>query len=141
MHLEARPSSVNNDNDNGNGNTIPCPADRSGGGAVAEPWVVGKPVVISPEHDGDVMHLGPGAELPLAASGRPRVLYVASGGVTVRVGITHHMLAADGALAIAPERPVAVINHTENPAKVFLLTLPAPRIQWRLIPPDAFATQ
>jgi glyoxylate utilization-related uncharacterized protein len=104
-----------------------------------EPWVVKKNVSIAPpDYAGEVLHLGPGAEVNLDKSEGPRILFVAGGAVTVRVGITHHMLTIDGAVAVPSEREGVLINHTEKTAKVFVATLPAPRVQWRLIPPDAF---
>lgn len=105
------------------------------------PWVVGKIVPVAPDYEGDILHLGPKAEIERPALPRPRVLYVVGGDVTARVGRTHHMLALDGTLLIEAEKSLVLVNHGDAPAKVFLLTLPEPRVQWRLIPPDAFASR
>lgn len=105
------------------------------------PWVVGKNVSVAPDYDGDIVHLGPKAEIERPALPRPRVLYVVAGDVTARVGRTHHMLASDGTLLIDADKGITLVNHGDAPAKVFILTLPEPRVQWRLIPPDAFASR
>ncbi|GAB1487979.1 hypothetical protein MASR2M8_04220 [Opitutaceae bacterium] len=93
------------------------------------PWLLRKSVLGEAGVDGALHLLGPDAELnenPADAS-RARVLFVASGRVTVVLGPTHYIVSAEEAQHI-PSGKVATIRNTASaPAKVLIITLPAVR--------------
>lgn len=88
------------------------------------PWIAARPVPREHGVDGEIAVLGPCAEHVCAAVPRLRSLYVVTGALTVTVGRTNHILAADSVLTLPPDRAATLRNHTDGPAKVLSLCLP-----------------
>ena len=103
------------------------------------PWVAARPVPTEHGVDGEIVVLGPRAERACAAVSRLRSLYVVTGALTVTVGRTNHILAADSVLTLPADRAATLRNHTDSPAKVLSLRLPELRVAWRPLLPEANA--
>ncbi|HEY0969291.1 MAG TPA: hypothetical protein VGD88_18000 [Opitutaceae bacterium] len=94
------------------------------------PWLMRKSVLTQGGVDGALHQLGPGAEFTetRAESSRDRVLFASNGQVTVALGPTHYIVSAEEALHLPADTPASVRNATSAPAKVLIVTLPAPRV-------------
>lgn len=100
------------------------------------PWVVAQTILAEAGLDGETILLGAGAERIGETVARQRLIYVVAGSITATLAPTNHILTADATLVVPANRPLVVRNHTGDPAKVLLLTLPAPRVEWRAIFPE-----
>lgn len=100
------------------------------------PWVVAQTILAEAGLDGETILLGAGAERIGETVARQRLIYVVAGSITATLAPTNHILSADATLVVPAKRTLALRNHTDKPAKVPLLTLPAPRVEWRSIFPE-----
>jgi Cupin domain. len=89
-------------------------------------WCMSKNILTEGELSGALTLLGPGSSTEEQTSALARVVFVAHGNVTAAIGTANFILKADQALHVAPDRPLVVRNHGESPAKVFILSVPAP---------------
>ena len=103
---------------------------NSAGSAVSADWVVNKTAI----HDGDlagaVFLVGPQAVQEIEPKPTEQLFYVASGTVTVTSGDVNTMLAEDKVMRLPRDHAATVRNHSESPAKLLLLELPPPRIEY-----------
>lgn len=91
------------------------------------PWVLSKNVLDEAGLLGDLHLLGPGAEkLHDAPAPGARLLFVASGPVTVVNGRTNHILQAEETLRLPAGAGFALRNSGPRPAKVLVIDLPPP---------------
>jgi mannose-6-phosphate isomerase-like protein (cupin superfamily) len=95
--------------------------------APTEGWCISKNILSSDELNGSLTIIGPGGETLEAESASDRVLYVAQGSVTATMALANYILNADETLQIPANRTLTLRNKGSVPAKVFSLTLPAPR--------------
>lgn len=116
--------------------TSPMPPDTPAVSLAPAPWIVAQTVVAEAGLDGQTLLLGSRAERAFEPGARQRLLYVVAGSVTATQAPTHYMLAADATLVIPAKHTLTVRNHTDSPAKLLLLTLPPPQIEWRVTPPQ-----
>lgn len=95
----------------------------------SETWLLSRNVLSEAGLEGTVTLLGPGVETPPPdrPSPHPVVLFISEGNVTVTVGPSNHILRQDSALHLPAGKTHTVRNHTEAPAKVLTLAVPAPR--------------
>lgn len=105
------------------------------------PWAVAQTVVAEAGLDAEVVLLGAGAEREYESVARQRLLYVVAGSVTATLAPTNHIVSADGTLVIPAKRALTLRNTGPAPTKIFILTLPAPRVEWRSILPEASAAK
>jgi glyoxylate utilization-related uncharacterized protein len=111
----------------------PIPPDTPLAAVSPAPWAFAQNVLSEADLDGEVVLLGAGAERAYDAISRSRLLYIVAGSVTATLAPTNHMLTPDNTLVVAAKRTLTLRNHASEPAKVFLLTLPSPRIEWRVV--------
>lgn len=103
---------------------------------VPPPWVIARPIPSEQGLTGEIIVLAPRAERACETISRARTFYVVTGELTVTVGATNHMLAADALLTIPADRAATLRNHSAEPVKLLSLALPAPRVEWRLFLPE-----
>lgn len=90
-------------------------------------WRMAKNVLNAGELQASLTLLGPGSSTEEESAQTERVLYVAQGSITAVVGPAHYMLTPDETLHLQPGRSLAIRNHGNSPAKLFILTLPSRR--------------
>ncbi|MET0263488.1 MAG: cupin domain-containing protein [Rariglobus sp.] len=92
-------------------------------------WLLTRKILTESGVDAAITLIGPGVETPPSdhPAPRPIVLLVSEGAVTASVDRTHFILRKDEALHVAPGKIHTLRNHTDAPAKVVAITLPAPR--------------
>jgi quercetin dioxygenase-like cupin family protein len=94
-------------------------------------WRMSKSVLNAGELNGSLTLIGPDCELPASESPLERVIYVARGTVTASFSAANYILNVDETLVVPPSRALGIRNSGETPAKVLIISLPAPR---RLVP-------
>lgn len=94
-------------------------------------WNLAKSVLTSKSASATVHLLSPGAVLPetVGSGSTELVLYVAQGGLVATIGPGNFILNCDETLLVPANRPWSVRNTGPIPAKLFVLVLPAPRIE------------
>ena len=107
--------------------------DKQSGPEIA-PWFHSKENLSEGDLRGNFVIIGPGGEVPLEESETERVAYVANGQVTAVVAGSHFMLKPDETLRIPGRRVFWLQNRGDFPAKVFLLTLPRPKVVKEFLP-------
>lgn len=95
-----------------------------------QPWLLSKPVIDHAGLSGSLLLLAPGSERTCDPSRGEQVWFVASGAVTATVGDVNTVLLQDEAFHIPPGRSAALRNHGGEPARVLVLELPAPRVEY-----------
>ena len=91
------------------------------------PWVLSKNVLDEAGLLGELHLLGPGAEkLHDAPAHGARLLFVASGPITVTSGRTNHILQTEDTLHLPAGAGIALRNSGPRPAKVLVINLPPP---------------
>ncbi|MFH1498763.1 MAG: hypothetical protein ABII82_13160 [Verrucomicrobiota bacterium] len=101
----------------------------------ATPWSFNQSLPSRAGLDADLLLLGPGAGHELPPVARTRAFFVVTGRITVSEESTHHMASADNLITVPGDRPLTVHNHGDIAAKILVLALPAPRVEWRLFIP------
>lgn len=94
-------------------------------------WRMSKNVLSAGELNGSLTLIGPGTELPENNSSVERVIYVAQGTITASFSAANYILNVDETLVVPASRTLAIRNSGDAPAKILILSLPAPR---RLVP-------
>jgi quercetin dioxygenase-like cupin family protein len=93
----------------------------------ATTWRMSKNILNAGELNGSLTLIGPGSELPASESAVERVIYVAQGTITASFSAANYILNVDETLVVPPSRTLAIRNSGETPAKVLVISLPAPR--------------
>lgn len=98
-------------------------------GSSSETWLLSRKILSESGIEGNVTLIGPGVETPPADVPQPQpvILFVSEGAVTASVGLSNTILGKDQALHIAEGKTYTLRNHTDAPAKVFTLAVPARR--------------
>jgi len=95
-----------------------------------QPWLLTKPVIDHAGLHGSLLLLAPGSDRTCDPARGEQVWFVASGSVTATVGEVNTVLLQDEALHVPAGRSAALRNHGGEPARVLILELPAPRVEY-----------
>ena len=89
-----------------------------------------RPVIDDDDVQGTVRLIGPGREESLEPVAHDRLCFVCSGAVTLDSGELNTVLVEDEMHRIRKDRHLVVRNHGTEPAKLLLLELPPPRVEY-----------
>lgn len=101
----------------------------------ASPWSFSQSLPSQDGLDSEILLLAPGAEHELPSIARSRAFFTISGSVTVSEESSNHIISADNLVTVPKSRPYVVHNRADTAAKVLVLALPAPRVEWKLFVP------